>query len=118
MVSRRERQGDARAHEAAVGQVVVSSIASAVCQRDGGRDRERVNAVDRPCVAAAVGHGAQSRGVPTVVPLRRVREADVVPVAGRRTCRVRAGDDPRGDVALRERAADRPVGRAPCRRAE
>ena len=118
MIGRRERQRDARADQAAAVEVVVARVSAAVGQRQRRRDRERVEAVDRAGVAAAVGDVAQRREIAAVVALRAVRQADVVAMPRRRARRVLAGDDPRRDVALRQRAAHRPVGVLADRRAE
>ena len=78
--------------------------------------------VSKPCivpdVAAAVGDVAQGGEVAAVVPLRAVGQADVVAMTRLRARHVVAEHDPRRDVALRQRAANRPVGVVADRRAE
>ena len=124
VIGRRERQRDARADQAAAFEVVVARVAAAVGQRERSARSTKVSKrVDRAGVAAAVGHVAQRREVAAVVALRAVGQADVVAVPRRRARRVLAGDDPRRDVALRQRArapssrrARRPARRARDRR--
>ena len=117
MIGRFDRERHPRADQAAVLEVVVIRVAAAVGQRDDRRNRIRVEPVDRAGVARAVGRVSKHERAGHV-PLRRVRQPDVVPVFGRRPRRVVAGDDPRRRIALRQRGPRGPVGRIADRRAE
>ena len=105
----RQHEGDARAQQALALEVVVVGESGAVGHRDGARHREGIEAVHRAHVAAAVGDIAQGGEVAAVVPLRAVRDTDVVAMPRLRARHVVAEDDPRRDVTLRQRAANRPV---------
>ena len=62
-----------------------------------------------PDVAAAVSHRGQRLAVAAEVSLHRVRDARFVGVGRGLMANVRTGDDPRRQVALRQRASHSPV---------
>ena len=85
---------------------------------DRRRERQGVEAVHRPGVAAPAADVVQRGGIACVIALRAVRHANVVQIARWRTRLVGAGKNPRRDVTLGERATHRPVAIAANRRTD
>ena len=78
VLARKNRNAHARADQAARIEIVVARVARAERHQHLRCHRERVKAVERAHVAAAVGDVLQRGEVAAVVALRAVREADVV----------------------------------------
>src|SRR4029453_4653088 len=72
----------------------------------------------RPGVPATIGHVAKRGRITAIVPLRRVRETDVVAMAGRAPGRVNTRNDPGRDVGLGHRPPNRPIDPAAGRGAD
>ena len=116
-IDRLHRNGHSRAEQAALIQVVVARVTSAVGERHLRSDRIGIEAVDGAGVPASVSDPTERGKISAVVSLRAVRESKVVAMLRRRTRRVFASDDPGRDITLRERRARGPVGMLADRRA-
>src|SRR5206468_667164 len=78
MSDRLERENGPRTEEVSIVEVIVVRVPRAVRERERRRDRKGVGAENLAGVAAAVGHAAKRREIAAVVPLRAVRESEIV----------------------------------------